>query len=421
MGGVSPRAAVLWVRVPGPGAVTVELAGAPGESGSRLEAAPAAAADWTVKLALEGLRPGQRQGYRVRWQDRSVDGELVTPPESDQPAPLTLAWSGDLGSAGHCRAPAGEYRVFRALAARRPDLFVFVGDTIYADHRCRIQDSFPGGDFVAVDLAGFHRKHRYNREDPAAVAFYRTAAVEAIWDDHDVRNDFAGPAEPLMPVGRRAFLDYWPIAEAPGEPGRLYRRLRWGRLAELWVLDTRQYRSPNAMADGPGKTMLGQAQRDWLLDGLRVSDATWKLVVTSVSLSVATGRDARDGWANGSFHLFRRGTPTGFEHELGEIVRQLAAARVRNVVWLTTDVHHAEVIRHAPQPELVFHELIAGPLQAGTSQPGFLDDTLGPTRLYAEGGFYNFGELRIQAAGLEVRIIDADGRERFVTTLVPEP
>jgi alkaline phosphatase D len=175
------------------------------------------------------------------------------------------------------------------------------------------------------------------------------------------------------------------------------------------------------MADGLGKTMLGQAQRDWLLDGLRASDATWKLVVTSVSLSVATGRDARDGWANGSFHLFRRGTPTGFEHELGEIVRQLAAARVRNVVWLGADIHHAEVIRHAPWPGLAFHELLAGPLQAGTSQAGFLDDTLGPTRLYAEGGFYNFGELRIQPAGLEVRIIDADGRERFATTLVPEP
>jgi alkaline phosphatase D len=421
VGGVSPRAAVLWVRVPGPGSVTVDVAGAPGQSSSRLEAEPSAAADWTAKLALPGLRPGQRHGYRVRWQDRGVDGEFVTPPDPGEPVPLVLAWSGDLGSAGHCRAPAGEYRVFRALAGRRPDLFVFVGDIIYADHRCRLGDSFPGGDFVAVDLAGFHRKHRYNREDPAAAAFYRTAAVEAIWDDHDVRNDFDGLSEPLMPVGRRALLDYWPIAESPAEPGRLYRRLRWGRLAELWVLDTRQYRSPNAMADGPGKTMLGQAQRHWLLDGLRASDATWKLVVTSVSLSVATGRDARDGWANGSFHLFRRGTPTGFEHELGEIVRQLAAARVRNVVWLGADIHHAEVIRHAPWPGLAFHELLAGPLQAGTSQAGFLDDTLGPTRLYAEGGFYNFGELRIQPAGLEVRIIDADGRERFATTLVPEP
>ena len=103
---------------------------------------------------------------------------------------------------------------------------------------------------------------------------------------------------------------------------------------------------------------------------------------------------ARDGV--GDHCLVERIAQTGFEHELGEIVQALAAARVRNVVWLATDIHHAEVIRHAPRPGLTFHELIAGPLQASPAQPGFLDDTLGPTRLYAEGGFFNFGELRIQ-------------------------
>jgi alkaline phosphatase D len=307
------------------------------------------------------------------------------------------------------------------MAARRPDLFLFVGDTVYADHRCPTPENVPGSNFHASDLAGFRAKHRYNRADAAAQAFFRTTAVFAIWDDHEVRNDFAGPDEPLMPVGRRAFLEYWPIQPPPGDRFRLYRRVRWGRLAEIFILDTRQYRSPNLQPDGPQKTMLGAAQRDWLLAGLSRSDAVWKLVVSSVSLSVPTGRVARDGWANGSTHLTPEGTPTGFEHELATIVRALQERRVGNVVWLVTDVHRAEVLRHSPHPGLTFHELIAGPLSASTGRPGVLDDTLRPTRLFGEGGYENFGELTIRPEDLVVRIVDADARIRFETTLHPQP
>jgi alkaline phosphatase D len=165
--------------------------------------------------------------------------------------------------------------------------------------------------------------------------------------------------------------------------------------------------------------MLGAGQRSWLLRGLAESTATWKLVVSSVSLSIPTGRAARDSWANGSGHLNPQGSMTGFEHELLTIVRELARRRVRNVVWLVADVHRAEVIRHAPLPGLVFHELVAGPLSASWGQPGILDDTLRPTRLFADGGYDNFGELDIEPTGLTVRIFDADGGQRFETTLTP--
>src|SRR5260370_33235588 len=100
-----------------------------------------------------------------------------------------------------------------------------------------------------------------------------------------------------MPVGGQALLDDWPIAPPAEEPTRLYRRFRWGRLLEVFILDTRQYRSPNADTDGPAKTMLGAEQKRWLLDGVTSSSATWKVVVTSVSLSIPTGKpDARDSW-----------------------------------------------------------------------------------------------------------------------------
>jgi alkaline phosphatase D len=421
VGDARDRSAVVWARAPRAGAVTVEVepAGRPRER-RRLAGEATAETDFTVKLRAERLAPGTRHNYRVATAGESVAGQFVTAPDPGATRPLSLLWSGDLGGAGRCRAPGTGYRIFEAMARRRPDLFVFAGDTVYADHRCPVPENVPGADFRAVDLPGFRAKHRYNRADPAVQQLFRITSVWATWDDHEVRNDFAGPSEPLMPSGRRAFREYWPVDPPADDPYRLFRRFRWGRLAEVFLLDTRQYRRPNVEPDGPDKSMLGGAQRAWLLAGLRESPAVWKLVVSSVSLSIPTGRAARDSWANGSTHLTPAGTPTGFEHELGRIVRELAEHRVRNVVWLVADVHRAEVLRHAPAPGLVFHELLVGPLSAGLGRPGALDDTLRPTRLFGEGGYYSFGELGVSETGVAVRIIDADGRVRFETTLAPE-
>jgi len=125
--------------------------------------------------------------------------------------------------------------------------------------------------FIARTLPQYHAKHRYNRADGAVQEYFRRTPVFAIWDDHEVRDNFAGPGEPLMEPGRRAFIDYFPIRPPREEPGRLYRQFRWGALLEVFILDTRQYRSPNAAEDGPGKTMLGATQRRWLVDAVAAS------------------------------------------------------------------------------------------------------------------------------------------------------
>lgn len=421
VGDVGPRSALFWLRVGDatPASLQVGAVGIPAER--RLEAAPAPEADFTARVRVDGLDPGTRYAYRVRWQVEGVEGEFVTAPEPGTAAEVTLVWSGDLGGGGRCRVPGAGYPIFRTMATRRPDLFVFVGDTVYADQSCPAPPNLGGADFEARDLAGFRARHRHQREDPGLARFLLGTSVSAIWDDHEVRGNFAGPTERLMPAGRQAFLEHWPIDTPPGEPTRLYRQLRWGRLVDLFVLDTRQYRSPNAAPDGPGKTMLGLTQRGWFLDRVVRSDAVWKLVVSSVPLSVGTGRTIRDGWANSRNPLVPLGDHTGFEHELLEIVQELDAHKVRNLVWLTADVHFPAVLRLAPLPGLVFHELIAGPLHAAYGYPRSFDRTLNPTRLYADGGFDNFGEIRLDASGLTVRIIDADGRERFGTTLLPEP
>jgi alkaline phosphatase D len=223
-----------------------------------------------------------------------------------------------------------------------------------------------------------------------------------------------------MEAGRRAFLDYFPIVPPPEEPGRLYRRFRWGALLEVFILDTRQYRSPNTEPDGPGKTMLGATQRRWLVESVAASDAVWKVVVSSVPLSVPTGGRIHDSWSNAG----PRGAPqehgTGFAVERDGILRILRQRGVKNLVVLASDVHHAELIRHHPTPEWSFHEFIAGPLSADPGSPRPLDAALTPRSLWSLGGTANFGHVEIDATGLQVRVVDALGQTRFSHTVGAE-
>lgn len=416
---VRPTAAILWARGVRAGTVTVEV-GAVGAEAMRSQTAAARTGDdLVVHVPLDGLAPATRHRYRVSQGGEQVEGAFTTAPAPEQPARVTFLWSGDLGGGGLCRPADGEYAIFRAMLRHPADFFVFAGDTTYADVACNRPDTVPGANFRARTLAQYRARHRYNREDPAFQAFLRQTPVYATWDDHEVRNDFAGPTEPLMPVGRQAFLDYWPVA-ADG-PNRLHRSVRWGSLLELFILDTRQYRSDNALPDGPDKTMLGAAQRRWLLDAVSASTAVWKVVVSSVTLSVPSGRpDRRDGWSNANIFGLAPEHGTGFVTERDTILRELRQHGVRNLVVVAADVHHAEIVRHQPYTDWEFHEFIAGPLSAPRGRPRPLDVRLGPRTLFAQGGIYNFGEVTIEPAELTVRLIDEQGTVLFTHTIAPE-
>jgi alkaline phosphatase D len=417
---VRATAAILWARAAHAGEVSVEV-GAVDAEPQRLARTAAAADDLIVRVALDGLAPATRHRYRVSQGGDQVDGTFTTAPAPHESGRVTFLWSGDLGGGGvYCRALDGGYRIFRAMARHASDFFLLVGDTIYADSACNKPDTVPGANFRATTLAEYRARHRYNREDPAFQDFLRRTSVVATWDDHDVRNNFAGTTESRMPVGRQAFLDYWPVAG--GDDGhRLYRSLRWGGLLEVFVLDTRQYRSDNGLPDGPAKTMLGAAQRQWLLDAVPASTAVWKVIVSSVPLAIATGRpERRDSWSNANVFGLVLDNGTGFATERDAILRHFQSRGVHNLLFVAADVHHAEVIRHEPFRGWTFHELIAGPLSATPGRPRPLDERLRPSSLFARGGLYNFGEVAIDPARLVVRIMDEQGSVLFTHTLAPE-
>jgi alkaline phosphatase D len=410
---VTTDRATLWVRADTTVAVRVRYGPADdGAAVQHVEVPIEPGRDHTGRAVLTRLTPGTRYAYEVRQDDARVHGTFVTAPPRGADAPVRLVWSGDLGGNGYCRDVEDGYRIFRAMAQRRPDLFLFIGDTVYADQVCGVRPHAPGADYVASTLSEFHGKHRYNRADPVLQEFFRTTSVFTIWDDHEVRNNFGGRSEPLMAVGLQALLDYWPIQGPPEEPQRLYRAFRWGRHLEAFILDTRQYRSANDEPDGPEKTMLGAAQREWLLRGLAASDATWKIVVTSVPLGMYTGGRHSDSWSSANLFGFARATPTGFAHERDAILAFIRARGIRNVVFVAGDVHHAELLRHEPAPGFTVHEFVAGPLAARQGYPRFLDRSLNSRSLGSLGFTPNFGELVLDGAALQVSVVDASGAVR---------
>lgn len=435
IGDVSSERALLWLRTDGPASVQIEWAPISlWERASKLATvvppvprtrsiSTTSGTDYTVTIPLEGLSPSTRYRYHIlidsadqatqpRAVGRAAKGAFTTLPDEKTSAAVTFAWSGDLGGQGRCRQGLRGYPIFDVIQRHNPDFFVFLGDTIYGDHLCPSPPNEPGADFKATTLHTYRLRHRYQRGAEALRRFLKTTPVYVIWDDHEVRNNFSGPYDEQMPAARQALREYWPIFSTQDDPHRLYRRVRYGADLELFILDTRQYRSRNSDSDGPAKTMLGSAQLAWLLDGLRTSTATWKVIVTSVPLSIPKGGDTgvsgNDGWAGGP-------DGTGFERERQVIVDTILTRKIKNVVFLAGDVHWVQANAYDPDRNgsIDFHEYIAGPLSAPPGRFAPTRDELHPTKLFHEVGYQNFGLVRVTKNEFAVTVVDEAGEKRF--------
>jgi alkaline phosphatase D len=303
------------------------------------------------------------------------------------------------------------------MRSLRADAMLFLGDTVYGDEVCTAPPNVAGSAFAAQTADQYRAKHRYQRGAASLRRFLAETPVMVTWDDHEVRNNFSGPYDSQMPAGRQALLEYWPIGTPVEEPTRLYRTFRYGADIELFILDTRQYRSRNSHPDGPDKTMLGAGQRDRLLRWLSQSTATWKVIVTSVPLSnnVKGGTPrapGHDSWA-------RAADGTGFEHELKIIVETILTGGIRNVIWLAGDVHYVQANAYDPSGdgEPDFHEFIAGPLSANPVRPVTPAPTFRPTTLFSDSGYFNFGLVTADKQQFQVQIFDAEGKVRQVYTV----
>jgi alkaline phosphatase D len=276
------------------------------------------------------------------------------------------------------------------------------------------------------------------------------------WDDHEVNNNWSDSKDLsgdkrytekneqlLVARATRAFLEYAPLRyHGADESERVYRKISYGPLLDIFVLDMRSYRGPNSYnrqeKPGPDAAFLGPQQLAWLKDGLKSSKATWKVVSADMPIGLlvgdgkdAQGRDMFEAVANGD------GPVLGREFEFADLFKYLKQQKVRNVVWLTADVHYCAAHYYDPAKAQFkdfdgFWEFVSGPIHAGGFGPNPLDNTFGPQVMFQKspngkvnapptdgGQYYGLVKIDGKSGTLKVALKDLSGTTLFEKALTP--
>jgi alkaline phosphatase D len=447
-GDVSGGSAVVWARADRPARMQVECSTV--ESFRTIlcrgsaDAVPEA--DLTSRVLLHGLPPRQDVFYRVRFDDIATGiagetrvGHFRTAPAAGES--ISFVWSGDtVGQGWGIDVSRGGLRSYRTMLENRPDFFIHCGDHIYADCTIPSELKLPNGEtwrnlvteeksVIAHTLPQFRGNYKYNWLDDNFRAFHADVPMFAQWDDHEVTNDWspygsidetgydADGTSRLVARARRAFFDFMPIREIPAQQGRVYRRIGYGPLLDVFMIDMRSYRDStwNKGEDRNG-WILGPAQLAWLKRELAASRATWKVIAADLPI----GLISLDAVALGD------GPPDRREHEIADLLSFIKRARVHNIVWLTADMHYTAAHHYDPNRAVFadfepFWEFVSGPLHAGTWGPGELDNTFGPVAMYQNGCSAGQGENLAPCFGLQFfGRVDIDGRTQVMTVTLKD-
>ncbi|MER6996300.1 alkaline phosphatase D family protein [Streptomyces sp. NPDC000410] len=452
-----PDGVLLWTRitpapdaVPGSGKgpdteVSWEVADDTGftQVVARGRTTATAASDHTVKVDVRGLR--QATVYYFRF----TAGTALSPVGRTRTAPATDAAAPGVrfGVVSCANWESGYFSAYRHLAARADlDAVFHLGDYIYEYGT----GGYPAEKYVIrrhepqheiLSLADYRTRHGKYKTDADLQALHAAHPVIAIWDDHEIANDaWSGGAENHTPgaegdyaaraaAAKQAYFEWMPVRASTA--GTVYRRLRFGKLADLHLLDLRSFRSEQASVgsgkvDDPERTLTGRAQLDWLKAGLASSDAAWKLVGTSVMISpVAFGSVPA--------HLLEPiaellGLPKegiaanvdqwdGYTDDRKELLKHLTDHGITNTVFLTGDIHMAWAndvpVKAATYP---LSRSAATEFVVTSVTSDNLDDILrvapGTVSLVASGA--------IRAANRHVKWVDMDGHGYGVLDVTAE-
>jgi len=472
-GDLSTRGTLVWSRADRPSKMHVSWSTHSDHRAPYRVVGPDALSvrDYTAVLGLVDLPPNRDIFYRIRFEDLStgalsapVNGRFHTPcPQGNRT--IKFAWSGDIGGQGFGINPTiGGMKIFDAIASANPDFFLNCGDVVYADAPLRARKTIgpnkvwhnlviPEKMKVAETTDEFRAQFKYNLLDQHLRTLNAQVPTTFLWDDHETKNNWwpgrilsdrrytERRCDLLAARAKNAFFEFCPIARNHEQPGRIYRHLPYGSLLDVFTLDSRSYRSPNSRNRqdqiGSQTHFFGPAQSSWLCASLKKSRAVWKVIVCPqpIGLQIAHGGTDYDGISNGLM-----GRPRGREKEFARILSFIREHKIKNIVWVTADVHYAAAHHYSPQRSRFkdfdpFWEFLAGPLNAGTFGPNPLDPTFGPKveflsipnnlrpgRSPLSGmQFFGTGEIDPQNKRFTVSLHDLTGRILWSTQLDAHP
>lgn len=467
-GDLSPGRAMVWSRADRPSRMMVEYAYNGRFTKSHIIRGPYAleSSDFTARQDLTGLPEGSDIYVKVWFEDLTnsrnksnmVSGHFHTISKRDD---IHFVWGGDTAGQGWgINEGFGGMKIYEAMRQVEPQFFIHSGDNIYSDGPISASQPAENGQIwtnlvtpevskVAETLDEFRGRYKYNLMDENLRRFYSEVPVISQWDDHEVVNNWSDSkdlsADPrytvkdvplLIARASKAFHEYAPLRPHNAEESdRVYRKLSYGDLLDVFVLDMRSYRGPNTSnlqpQEGGTTAFLGETQLSWLKDELKHSSAAWKVISADmpIGLNIGDGLNASDGkprWeaiANGD-----NGPAAGRELEIARLLRFIKHEHIHNLVWLTADVHYAAAHFYNPNKAQTkdfapFWEFVAGPLNAGSFGPNTTDGTFGPQVVFSKAppagqsnlspyaGLQFFGDVNIdrKTKAMTVELKDIDG------------
>ena len=364
IGAPRPDGFTVWSRASGAFGVTVDYATDRAFTRPLTTQAVAAseAEDCVTCVTVTGLQPDTTYYYRMKLDgiaDRHAPLPFRTRTAPAGPRPIRIAF----GSCARVQLDPVQ-PVWRAVAACEPDLFLWLGDNIYADSDAA--ESY-------TDL--YARQRSVASLEP----LLRSVPQLAIWDDHDFGYNDSDGTNPIKAMTLRQFDRWWanPAAGLPETPG-VFCRQSFGPV-DLFMLDGRYHRDNPDAPERPGKTMLGAGQKAWLKRELKASRATFKVLVSGTGWSSA--ERGGDSWAM-------------FRSERDELLDFIRDERIGGVFGISGDVHMGEAncVPRSEQGGYDFYDLVSSGL-AQLLSPKFVDQ-LPEVRLRAPWiGSANFGLL----------------------------
>lgn len=387
----------IWAEAVEPSLYTLELAeGAKGSAWFAAEGPDGQAAQLPLdgdrlhgQCQITGLRPDTT--YRYRLVREGIP----------QPAPFaqnfhTLPVEQEMESLrvvfGSCAGDWGmdpDQPIFRAIHKQDPDLFLWLGDNIYY--------GLKGREWEDPNL--MEARWSTQRAMPSLQALLADTPHYAIWDDHDYGPNDSDKDYVLRDFSLDLFTSYWPnpAAGLEGADGVFF-SFRMGPV-EFFLLDTRYDRQPNRTQDANGQQpLLSESQWGWLFDGLRTSDADFKVVASGMQVLT-------------TYHRFE--TWNLFPSERSRLLDFLEREAISGVFFLSGDRHIGEAIRIPRRGTYALVEFTSSPLAAGIgeAQPDVEVEERIPGTLAATENFgvldFDFGALE---PSLSFRLHDVYGR-----------
>lgn len=360
-----------------------------------------AAGDHIARFELAGLEPGSRYEYEIYLDGFRIPSAAPLAFQTQamwrhrtDPPPFRLA----IGSCAYVNeAPfdrpgkpyGGDYKIFRSIAAAKPDFMIWLGDNVY----------YREADWTTE--RSMRRRWAHDRALPELQPLLGTVHHFAIWDDHDFGPNDSDRTYRLREASLRVFQDYWanPTWGLPEAPG-VFTRFEWADV-DFFLLDDRYHRSPNGMPPGPDKRMYGRKQLQWLKESLAGSRAPFKIVAGGSQF-----------W-NPLNSFESLGLFPAEQQELYDFLRE---ARIEGVVFLSGDRHHTELLKRQDPGMVPLYEFTSSPLTSGGGRLEKEADN--PARVpgtWVTGGVRNFGILEVSGKPedrvLTLRTLDADGKE----------